>query len=110
MIEKQDFVLYTGKSKTIRVPVTDTDGLPFDFTGWAVKWNLRKTDANGELVVSKLTDQGITFDATYLYIELNVEDTDTLLTGKYYHELSAYKSGKEYDICNGTVTLKKSGN
>jgi hypothetical protein len=110
MIERQDFTLYTGKNKTLRIPVVDIDGLPFDLSGWSVKWNLRQEKADGTLVLTKTDPTGITVAGSALSVEILAADTETFPVGRYYHELSASMSDTEYDICNGYVTVKKSGN
>jgi hypothetical protein len=110
MLERQDFTIYTGKTKIIRVMTNDNEGHPFDFTGWNVLWIMRSENVTGDVKLTKTSADGITYDPTYLYIRINPANTESLNPGIYYHELSASKDDMEFDICNGIITLKKSGN
>lgn len=105
----QNFYLFQGETKKIRVSVVDSTGEPFDLNGSSLEWilyrnidstpSIKKTSVSGINVVTPSTS-GL-FD-----IYLNQNDTE-LLPGYYNHEARIVDpSGNQSVVSNGTVEIK----
>ena len=108
----QDFTMWAGEAKTIRIPVTDDEaGAPLTLTGAALAWAIVRIHGAVALVSKTSGGGGITLedgDGTddVAVITLDPEDTQAL-AGRYRHEL-AITGAQAAGITKGTVTIERS--
>lgn len=79
----QDFTMWQGEEISLRVPVTDSDGLPVTLTGATIAWKATAGSTtlskSGSVISIDDTDDGVKID-------LDPADTKSMTAKKYRHE------------------------
>lgn len=82
-----------------------------DITGWALRWDLRRSDSEGDpVVLTKATGSGIAItngaqgEGTITLVDT---DTDSLSPRVYRHALKRTDDGSETVLLFGNAVLKK---
>ena len=112
----QDFTMFQGEDKQIRVPVTDSDGDPVDMGSFTtVTWLLFTNKAATAATLTKQTGgSGITVISINdtndgVQILLETDDTHEVAKGTYYHECRGIDgAGNEGVLFEGSLNLKQS--
>lgn len=106
---------FTNADKVIKFKIYQADGVtPQNITGWAMSWLLKRrlTDADSAALVTKTTGAGTITLTTPLTgdCELTVtdENTATVASGFYVHELKRTDAGAETPLCEGKARLRQS--
>ena len=105
----QNFVMWQGEDKTLRIPIVDGDGDPVNLTGSTVRWEMFKPTADP--VAVKTTGDGITlYNAAGtndgIQIEIDPADTTDVTDGEYSHECRVTDgAGNKAVVFVGLVTL-----
>lgn len=81
----QDFEMYAGDTKSIRVTITDSGGDAVNLSGSTLRYVICRT-ADGTPIIDKSTDDDITVSSNVATIPLPAAETEALVGG-YYHEL-----------------------
>lgn len=106
----QNFEMYQGDDKILRVTVLDDDDNAVDITGTTIAWGIyRRTQGN--IVLNKNTSSGISLTAPGSGIfEINLIRANTLsLQGRYLHEAEMTDlNGNHSTLFTGTVLIHKS--
>lgn len=110
--EGQNFTMYAGNSETLEITATDRNTkLAIPLSGATIKWVMKK-GLNGDLVIEKTTDSGVTItDANngIFTVSLNPLDTDGK-PGGYYHEAQVTDSqGNVSTVSVGSANIKPKG-
>jgi len=121
MTAHQNFTIYEGESKTIRIAVTDTeDGDPTPLTGaTAITWRvstgpdsetaiIEKTLADGEISLEdSVADDGV--DDDRIDIVLDAGDTTGKGGNSYYHECRVVDAASlPYVVASGRMKVMQS--
>lgn len=105
----QNFTMYAGENKHIRVTVTNDVGSAKNLTSASIKWALRKL---GEDYINKSTVSGITIENAVggiFVVNLLPSDTLDLGSGTYTHEAEVTDNSSETAVVlSGTVTINDS--
>lgn len=103
---RQDFTLYQGTHRTLRVSLTGAS--PASAT--AAVWRVARDRGSAALLSKSLADTGVgNLTAGTLDVYLFPGDSVELSPGEYYHELRlADADGQEDVVLEGTLTLKAS--
>jgi len=105
----QDFTMYAGETKYLRVTVTNDAGAAKNLTGAAIKWNMRKL---GETYIEKVYPTGISIESAVggiFVVNILPGDTEDLGTGTYGHQAEITDSGSVIStVLSGTVTINDS--
>lgn len=102
----QDFTLYQGETKTLRVPVVDADGAPQTLTGAEVVWEAWRTP--GSPVISKgatITLYSAEGTNDGVQIPLLPADSEAVQPAVYTHECRVTLAGAEGVIFTGKMTV-----
>lgn len=111
----QRITLYTGDTKTVRVPIRDTLGANVDMTGGSARWKLGKSArarGAGILLAKDTTAGGVTLTnegggAWSAIITFAPVDTKTMTPGLYHHELECTDGvGRVATVSVGPFVLK----
>lgn len=108
MITNQNFTMYAGDTKKIRVTVRDPEGHIIPVAEGIVRWVLKTTVKGAVTHVQKSSGQGIEFseDVGKFIVTVYPGETVDLPPGKYYHEAELTDSyGDVSTVMTGTVTL-----
>lgn len=105
-IENQDFTIYSGESRDVKMPIVREDGVALNLAGASFVWVFKRTPQSPENIVFK---NGNTISAGNFITRL--ESTDTAgLSGRYYHECKVTdQNGNISTVFTGTVNVKRSG-
>lgn len=114
-VENQNFTVYAGDTKFIKVDIKDGDtGLNITtLSGLYFRWVMWNPYAGtfDNILIEKTTSSGIekVMDS-YVLIHLNPEDTEEILPANYYkHELEMTDlDGNVATISTGYITVKES--
>jgi len=107
-IINQNFVMYSGETKTIVAPVTNYDGTGFDSSGATCKWVIRPDERDVQILLLKQAPD-VDFSGNTLQITLNPADT-AAMEGTYYHECKVTDQfGDVAIIFTGQVSIEKTG-
>ena len=102
---------FIGEDKSLIFTVYQADGItPQNITGWALEWDLRKTDADATAVLTKTTASGIaltTPTSGVCTVTIADTDTDTLDPGTYRHALKRTTADSETILTYGNATIKQ---
>lgn len=105
----QDFVLYQGDTKILRVEVFDTEGNPKNIAGASILWGMY-VFTQPQIVLTKSTSGGITItDAINGIFEVQIDSADSLdLEPDFYgHEAEVTDiAGNVSTIFTGTVEVR----
>jgi hypothetical protein len=98
--EGQDFKMWAGSDKDIKITVIDPDdGSNILLT--SATWYLKASEGGATLLTKTPT-----LTSGLATIALAAVDTDNL-EGEYYHVLKGVSSGKTEIICTGTVYMER---
>ena len=106
---------FIGEDKTIEIDVVQSDGSTAQtMTGWALTWELKRSQFHSTVLISKTTASGISIgngDGTDDRASITVADTDTedLEPGTYYHQLRRSDAGSEVILSRGDAVILESG-
>lgn len=103
-----DFTMFAGDSRTIKVTVRNEQGDVVNITGATLKWQAARTLADAA-VISKASDAGIVLTepaAGVFTVTLNAADTDAL-EGLYYHEAEMVLAGNPSTVLTGSMVVEK---
>lgn len=110
ILERQDFEMFSGNTKSITVVVVEEAGEPVNLTGaLAIDWHLKRAPGARLSLVKKSLDDGIMItDAISGEFEISLDVQDTLsLGGTYYHECSIISAvGNRATVLYGYVTIR----
>jgi hypothetical protein len=104
-----DFAMYAGDSRIVRIAVKDEAGAPVDITGSTLKWLLSRS-MTGEALVEKATGDGIELQnpaAGTFGVTLEPADTEDLEDGIYYHEAEMTLDGDISTVVSGPVLIER---
>lgn len=104
-LDKQDFSIFAGETKTLSVTsTTESTGALIDFTGATITWILKNGSTT---VLTKTVGSGITVTGTGTFtIALTAVNT-TGLSGFYQHECrTTLADGTVSTLFTGTMTAK----
>lgn len=106
-ITNQIIDIRRGDSYSISVALTNADGGIFNTAepGITMKWTLA-TSSNGEALVTKTLEDGLTLETGGVVIALTAEDTD-LVPKLYYHELKVFDGDDVATTMVGTVVVRR---
>lgn len=113
MMTGQDFTMYRGDSRRIKITVTDAAGDPKSLTGASIIWAMAR-DKSAPALVQKTTASGVAITnpaGGEFVVDLLPGDTEELDlprsgTRSYYHEAQIVDSaGAVATVTTGTVTL-----
>jgi hypothetical protein len=110
-MEDQNFVMWAGEAKEIRIPCVDENGDALTLTGATIAWELRARQGAAALVTKGTGGSGITLETTdatddTVVIALEPEDT-AALRGVYLHE-AAITGAQAAFLSGGVVTINAS--
>jgi hypothetical protein len=111
--ENQDFTMYAGDDKVVRVVIKDESGSFVNLTGSLMDWVLQPTVNASSASVSKSwntsVSNGMAIDGLGSFsITLSNSDTQSL-SGKFYHEAQMIDTqGDVSTVMVGHITIKKS--
>jgi len=110
--ENQDFEVWQGDDKQLRITVTDPNaGVPKDLTGVnAIEWAM--VDQDGSALITKTDGAGITVTdaaAGEFTVTLDGSDTATIDPGYYDHEADVEDAtGDSVTVTVGTAHIRES--
>lgn len=104
----QNFEIYQGEVKIIRLPIVDDDNLPLDLTNATITFKVyRKTTK--EVVITKTLSDGISavgpLTDGVIDITIDTEDTRNLNIGKFNHQCGVTDAVGPSIVCVGTVDI-----
>lgn len=106
----QIFEMYRGDDFTLKVDITDINGMPVDITGWAFKSTMKLStelaDEEAEVKVDIDPVSGVDAEAGVLYIEYPSAQTKNLLPRDYFVDLQRVVNNKVTTVFVGTVDVK----
>lgn len=103
----QDFILFSGNSKTLSVTVY---GEEVDLIGSTITWILKQTDGTDPVLITKSTTNGgvMISDSTHFDVLLNTNETKGM-KGTYYHESNCVDAaGNTSTLLVGSIEIKES--
>jgi hypothetical protein len=108
----QDFAMFTGETKRLRVQVYDQAGDPFDLSSIVgIQWEMqRDLTTNGGADLTKQLGDGITItDPVGGLFQIDIDPSDTVgLAGQYTHEARIVDgSGHVATVFVGRAALTK---
>ncbi len=104
MSEKQNFPMFRGEDKVLRVTLDPV----LDISTWTLAFTLRLMAQSTEALIEKTSASGITLtDPTHGIFQVALADTDTasLAPGKYAYDCKRMDAGAEAVLVYGTLTL-----
>lgn len=113
--QNQDFEIWQGVKRTVKIPVVDDADAAYTMTSATPEWRMFKSklDDQADAVLSKTggdiaivnldgTNDGVQFD-------IDPDDTKSIAPGTYYHEVRVIDvSGNEEVVTTGDVVLHPS--
>ena len=106
----QIFEMYRGDDFTLRVTITDQNGMPVDITDWSFKSTMKLStelaDEEAEVKVDIPPVSGTDAEAGVLYIEYPSTQTKNLLPRDYFVDLQRVVNSKVTTVFVGTANVK----
>lgn len=106
--------LFVGEDKTFRIEVLDVSGNPVDMTGWAILFDVRKTDkAPDPAIFSKTATVSGTFNsvravnAQRALVTLTDTELNTVKNKTYRHSWKRMDDGSETVLARGDFAPEK---
>lgn len=106
-----DFVVYTGNTKYLRVTLTDPDGSAHNLTGESINFVAKATKAGDALITKNLVSgiEVVNAAGGVLKVSLLPADTTNLTEGSYYYEIKVTSALNEpVTVLDGLMVVKKS--
>lgn len=107
---KQDFEIFQGSDRTIKIAVVNASNQPLNMTGYTpLTWVVTLANEKVTALITK-TPTIISIDGTNDGLQFALVPTDTAtLKGKYYHEARVTdNSGLTEPVTAGTMTVLES--
>jgi hypothetical protein len=109
--ENQDFAMWSGDTKNVRITVYDENDAVFNISGCTIRWRLMRSKMASASLVTKATGSGIviTDGPNGLFtVTLAPTDTASLNHGRYYHEAEVVDgSGNVATVTVGEITINR---
>jgi hypothetical protein len=109
--EDDDF--FVGEDKSLIVTVYQQDKRTLqNITSWSLSWMLKEhlSDADNVALLTKTTSSGITLTTPtsgVCTVSIADTDTDSIVPGRYYHELKRTDAGNETVLSHGRCVLRR---
>jgi len=104
----QNFEMWQGDTKQLRISVTGSDNAGYSLTGASLVYIVEVEPKSGSLI-RKTTANDVSISGSTVTVTLNPIDT-LQLEGLYYHEIQALDVlGRVATIMVGNVKINKSG-
>ncbi|MDP2621465.1 MAG: hypothetical protein Q8P46_15060 [Hyphomicrobiales bacterium] len=108
--QQQNFVMFAGDTKTLRVTVRDNEDNAVDLTSASIKWECGRSYGKASTISKATGGSGITItDATGGEFEvlLDADDTEDQ-AGVFYHEAEVTFSDDTIStVLSGTMTVQR---
>lgn len=110
MALQQIFEMYRGDDFTLKVHITDSNGMPVDITGWSFKSTMKLSteldDTEAEVQVDIAAVSGPDAEAGVLYINYPHEQTKNLIPRTYVVDLQRELNGMVTTVFVGEALIK----
>jgi hypothetical protein len=104
----QNFDIYQGEVKILRMPITDDNNLPVDLANTAITWIMYRQTTK-EIIVTKTLNNGIEIvgNTTDGIIDITIDPADTtdLLMCQLNHECKIVDAIGPSVVCVGIVNI-----